>query len=181
MKNKNIVLGITGSIAAYKSAELIRLFVRAGNTVIPVMTENACRFITPLTVQTLSKNKVYLDMFEPAADWDVEHVSIARSADVLLIAPASADVIAKFAAGIADDALTTLALAVECPIVICPAMNSAMYNNKITRRNIENLKKLGYIFIGPEKGELACGGEGDGRMSEPKKIFSEIEKILSEK
>ncbi len=181
MKKKNIVLGITGSIAAYKSAELIRLFVKSGASVMPVMTKNACRFITPLTVQTLAKNKVYLDMFEPASDWEVEHVSIAGKADVLLIAPASADVIAKLAAGIADDALTTLALAVNCPVAICPAMNSMMYKNKITRRNIESLKKAGYIFIGPEKGELACGEEGEGRMSAPEKIFSEIEKILSSK
>ena len=178
MKNKNIVLGITGSIAAYKSAELIRLFVKAGASVTPVMTKNACRFITPLTVQTLSKNKVYADMFELSADWDIEHVSLAARADILLIAPASANVIAKLAAGIADDALTTLALAVKCRIAVCPAMNSAMYENKITRKNIESLKKAGFIFIGPEAGELACGDEGAGRMSEPEKIFSEIRKIL---
>ena len=178
MKNKNIVLGITGSIAAYKSAELIRLFVKAGAFVTPVMTKNACKFITPLTVQTLSKNKVYADMFEPSSDWDIEHVSLAARADILLIAPASANVIAKLAAGIADDALTTLALAVKCRIAVCPAMNSAMYENKITRKNIESLKKAGFIFIGPESGELACGDEGAGRMSEPEKIFSEIQKIL---
>jgi len=181
MKNKNIVIGITGSIAAYKSAELIRLFVKEKANVIPVMTKNACQFITPLTIQTLSKNKVYTDMFEPAADWEVEHISIAEKADALLIAPASANIIAKLAAGIADDALTTLALAVKCPIVICPAMNSRMYKNKITQKNIETLKKLGCIFIGPEKGELACGDEGAGRMSDPEKVVPEIKKILSKK
>jgi phosphopantothenoylcysteine decarboxylase/phosphopantothenate--cysteine ligase len=178
MKNKTIVLGITGSIAAYKSAELIRIFVKAGAGVIPVMTKNACRFITPLTVQTLSKNKVYSDMFETVSDWEIEHVCVAKKADVLLIAPASANVIAKLAAGLADDALTTLALAVKCPVVICPAMNGTMYKNKITQHNIENLKKLGYIFIGPETGELACGDDDAGRMTEPKNIADEIRKLL---
>jgi len=181
MKNKNIVIGITGSIAAYKSAELIRLFVKEKTNVIPVMTKNACRFITPLTIQTLSNNKVYCDMFETDSDWEIEHVSIAEKADIFLIAPATADVIAKLAGGIADDSLTTLALAAKCPIVICPAMNSMMYKNKITQKNIENLKQFGCIFIGPEKGELACGDEGAGRMSEPEKIVLEVKKILSKK
>ena len=178
IKNKNIIVGISGSIAAYKSAEIIRLLIKEKATVIPVMTKNAAEFITPLTIQTLSKNRVYVDMFASNFDWEIEHISIAKKSDLFLIAPATANVIAKIASGIADDSLTTLVLSVSCPVVICPAMNSEMYKNPVTQKNISYLKKLGYYFIGPEKGELACGDDEIGRMSEPVKIISEIKKIL---
>lgn len=182
LNGKKIVVGITGSIAAYKSCEIIRLLVKSGAEVIPVMTKNAAEFITPLTIQTLSRNRVYINMFDPIFNWEIEHVSIAKSADLFLIAPATANVIAKIASGIADDALTTLVLSIPrpagCPVVICPAMNSEMYRNPITQKNISNLKKIGFRFIGPEKGELACGSEDIGRMSDPAKIISEIKKIL---
>jgi len=182
LKNKNIIVGISGSIAAYKTCEIIRLLIKEKATVIPVMTKNAVEFITPLTIQTLSKNSVYIDMFENNFDWGVEHISIAKKSDLFLIAPATANVIAKISSGIANDALTTLVLSVPllagCPVVICPAMNSEMYRNPITQENIEHLKKNGYHFIGPDKGELACGDEEIGRMLDPQKIISEIKKIL---
>ncbi|OQA91314.1 MAG: Coenzyme A biosynthesis bifunctional protein CoaBC [Elusimicrobia bacterium ADurb.Bin231] len=179
MKGKNIIIGITGSIAAHKSCEIIRSLVKKGANIIPVMTKNACNFITPLSVSVLSKNKAYVDMFGTISDWEVEHISISRKADLMIIAPASANIIAKLACGLADDALSTLVLAVKCPVVVCPAMNSAMYANRIVQKNIAALKESGMIFIGPENGELACGTEGKGRMSEPDKIVSEIDKMLS--
>jgi len=179
MKGKNIIVGITGSIAAYKSCEIIRMLVGNGANVFPVMTSNAAKFVTQLTVQTLARNKVYSDMFSQVSDWEIEHVSLAEKADIVIIAPASADVIAKIACGIADDALTTLVLAVRCPVIVCPAMNSVMYRNPITARNIAGLKALGYIFAGPENGELACGVSDIGRMLSPAGIISEVEKILS--
>ena len=188
LKNKTIVVGISGSIAAYKTCGIIRLLIKEGSTVIPVMTKNATEFITPLTIQTLSKNRVYIDMFEnnPIRDTvlqcdicnEVEHISIAKKTNLLVIAPATANVIAKISSGIADDALTTLVLSVNCPVVICPAMNSSMYKNPVTQKNISELKKIGYIFIGPEKGNLACGGDDIGRMSNPQKIISEIKNII---
>jgi len=181
LKNKNIILGISGSIAAYKSCEIIRLLIKEKANVIPVMTKNAAEFITPLTIQTLSKNKVYIDMFAANFNWEIEHVSISKKADLLLIAPATANIIAKISAGIADDALTTLVLSVRyggCPVVICPAMNSEMYRNPVTQKNISYLEKIGCNFIGPEKGELACGNDDIGRMSAPQDIISEIKKII---
>ena len=181
LKNKNIVVGISGSIAAYKSCEIIRLLIKEKAAVIPVMTKNAAEFITPLTVRTLAKNRVYIDMFADDFDWEAGHISIAKKSDMVLIAPATANVIAKISSGIADDALTTIVLSVRrggCPVVICPAMNSEMYKNPVTQKNISYLKKTGYRFVGPEKGELACGTDDIGRMSEPEKIISEIGKIL---
>ena len=178
LKNKNIILGISGSIAAYKSCEIIRLLIKEKANVIPVMTKNAAEFITPLTIQTLSKNKVYIDMFAANFNWEIEHVSIAKKADLLLIAPATANVIAKISAGIADDALTTLVLSVKSPVVICPAMNAEMYRNPVTQKNISYLEKIGCNFIGPEKGERACGDDDIGRMSAPQDIISKIKKII---
>lgn len=181
LKNKNIIVGISGSIAAYKTCGIIRLLIKEKATVIPVMTKKAAEFITPLTVQTLSKNRVYIDMFADNFDWEVEHITLAKKSDLFLIAPATANVIAKISAGLADDALTTLVLSVPpagCPVVICPAMNSEMYKNPVTQKNISYLKKIGYHFVGPEKGELACGDEDIGRMSEPEKIVSVVKKIL---
>ncbi|HAX61488.1 MAG TPA: bifunctional phosphopantothenoylcysteine decarboxylase/phosphopantothenate--cysteine ligase CoaBC [Elusimicrobia bacterium] len=179
LDNKNIIIGISGSIAAYKSCEIIRLLIKEKATVIPVMTKNAAEFITPLTIQTLSKNRVYVNMFESNFDWEIEHISIAKKSDLFLIAPATANVIAKIATGIADDSLTTLVLSVRCPVVICPAMNSEMYKNPVTQKNISYLKKIGYYFIGPEKGELACGEEGDGRLANPEKIIAAVKAALA--
>lgn len=179
LKDKNIILGITGSIAAYKSANLASMLKKQGCDVNVIMTKNAQEFITPLVFETLTQNKCYVDTFERAAKFDVEHISLAKAADLVLIAPASANVIAKLAAGIADDMLTTTLLACEGPKLIAPAMNTAMYNNPVTQRNIRILKELGYIFIDPASGMLACGDEGAGKMPEPEVLFDHIKYHLA--
>lgn len=174
LKDKNVILGITGSIAAYKSASLASMLKKQGCQVNVIMTKNAQEFITPLVFETLTQNKCYVDTFERAAKFDVEHISLAKAADLVLIAPASANVIAKLASGIADDMLTTTLLACEKTKLIAPAMNTAMYNNPVTQRNIQTLKDLGYIFIEPASGMLACGDEGAGKMPEPEELFDHI-------
>lgn len=163
---KKIVLGVTGSIAAFKSAELVSLLAQKGCDVSVVMTKEAKEFITPLTLAMLSGNKVYEDMFESPDVWDIEHVSLADSASLVLIAPATACVIGKLANGICDDLLTCTVVATKAPVLIAPAMNDGMFANKVVQDNIERLKKCGVKFIGPVKGRLACGREGLGRMSD---------------
>ena len=179
LKDKNVILGITGSIAAYKSANLASMLKKQGCNVNVIMTKNAQEFITPLVFETLTQNKCYVDTFERAAKFDVEHISLAKAADLVLIAPASANVIAKLASGIADDMLTTTMLACEKPKLIAPAMNTAMYNNPVTQRNIQTLKDLGYSFIEPASGMLACGDEGAGKMPEPEELFDHIKYHLA--
>ncbi len=169
-----IVLGITGSIAAYKAAELTRLMVKEGWSVRVVMTEAATRFITPLTMQTLSRNPVGVSMFDTPAEWKPEHIALSEFADTLVIAPASANTIAKLAHGIADNLLTATALACPAPLVIAPAMNDGMYDHPATRDNIQLLKERGAVFVDPDSGDLACGREGRGRMAEPARIFEAI-------
>ncbi|MBN2538848.1 MAG: bifunctional 4'-phosphopantothenoylcysteine decarboxylase/phosphopantothenoylcysteine synthetase, partial [Deltaproteobacteria bacterium] len=136
LKDKNVVLGVTGGIAAYKAAELTREFVKRGAKVNIIMTRNAARFIGPLTLQTLSGNPVYHDMFSLSGDWDIHHISLAQSADILIVAPATANIIGKIASGIADDLLSTTITATKAPVLICPAMNTNMYDNPIVRSNI---------------------------------------------
>ena len=164
-----IVLGITGSIAAYKAAELTRLMVKEGWSV-----RGATKFITPLTMQTLSRNPVGLAMFVPPANWKPEHIALSEFADTLVIAPATANTIAKLAHGIADNLLTATALACPAPLVIAPAMNDDMYDHPATRENIQTLKDRGAIFVDPEIGDLACGRDGRGRMAPPSKILETI-------
>jgi len=171
-KGKKIILGVTGSIAAFKAADIASQLSQQGCDVNVIMTEEAEHFITPLTMQMLSSNKVYRGMFEVADAWAVEHVSLADSADLILIAPATANVIAKLASGLCDDLLTCTVLASRAPVLLAPAMNDAMYQHKVTQANIERLKKLGYYFIGPVKGRLACGKVGLGRMSGVEDIVS---------
>ncbi len=170
-KNANIILGVTGSIAAYKACELVREFIKLGADVNVVMTKNACEFVAPLTFQTLSKNPVTISIFEQVDDWKPEHISLAEKADLFVIAPATANVIAKFAHGIADDALSSELLAFDKKVVIAPAMNSAMFLNQATQENIEKLKSRGVLFVQPENGELACGTNGIGRLADIKKII----------
>ncbi|MBE0479335.1 bifunctional phosphopantothenoylcysteine decarboxylase/phosphopantothenate--cysteine ligase CoaBC [Candidatus Aerophobetes bacterium] len=177
IKGKNIVLGITGSIAAYKAAEIIRVLKDRGARVFPVMTKSARHFVHPLTFQSICQEKVLLNLFEDK-DESLKHISLSRLADALVIAPATANIIGKIASGIADDILTTTVLATRAPVVIAPAMNEWMYQNPLVQANIAKLKSLGYRFIGPEEGKLACGDEGRGRMSEPGAIVDFLEDVL---
>jgi phosphopantothenoylcysteine synthetase/decarboxylase len=161
---KNIILGITGSIAAYKAADLASQLTKHGCSVTAVMTADAQEFITPLTLQTLTRNPVVAGLYDEKQSWRPGHIQLADSADLLLIAPATANVFAKLAAGIADDALTAIALATRTPILHAPAMNGHMWAHPATVRNVETLRGWGHHFIGPDDGMLACGYEGSGRL-----------------
>jgi len=178
---KKIILGITGGIAAYKSLSLIRLFKKAGHEVRVVVTQNAFQFVTSLTIETLSQNTVYSDCFARNEPHSVTHISHTDWADVLVVAPATANIIGKFANGIADDALSTLLLAMQKPIFLAPAMNVNMYENEAVQRNIAQLKKQGYNIIEPTDGNLACGVCAKGRMEEPEKIFEIITRFFTQK
>ncbi len=178
-KPKRVILGVTGSIAAYKAADIIRQLQEKHFQVSVVMTEEANHFITPLTLATLSNDCVYTEMFdEKRTSVKVPHIDLAKQANILLIAPATANIIAKIACGIADDLLTCLAIAIKAPILIAPAMNDAMYENKIVQENCTRLKKFGCQFIDPAKGTLACGTIGKGRLAEIDKIVKEVERIV---
>ncbi len=177
LKGKNVLLGISGSIAAYKAAEIVRLLRKRGAAVFPIMTSSATHFVHPITFQTLASQRVTLKLFDKN-NRGMGHLSLPRLADLLLVAPASANVIGKMASGIADQILTTIVLATEAPVVIAPAMDHGMYHNPILQRNISKLKAAGYRFIGPEKGDLASGEVGMGRMTEPSKIVEYLEKLL---
>ncbi|MGC1481750.1 MAG: flavoprotein [Chthoniobacterales bacterium] len=159
-----IILGISGSIAAYKSADLASRLRKDGHTVFAVMTRSATEFITPLTLSTLTRNPVTTSVFDEKQSWHPGHIDLADRADLLLIAPATANVLAKIAHGIADDALTSIALATRAPLVIAPAMNGKMWEHPATQTNVRTLKDRGAHFIGPESGMLACGYEGLGRL-----------------
>ncbi|AEM73108.1 bifunctional phosphopantothenoylcysteine decarboxylase/phosphopantothenate--cysteine ligase CoaBC [Caldicellulosiruptor acetigenus] len=178
LKNKNVLIGICGGIAAYKVCELIRLLKKNEANVKVIMTKNAQKFITPLTLQTLSQNKIYTDTFESEYSYDIEHISLTTWADILVVAPATANIIGKFANGIADDLLSTTFLAFDKPVLIVPAMNSNMFENAIVKQNIHKLKSVGINFVEPESGFLACGVYGKGRYPENQKILIEIEKLL---
>lgn len=177
---KNIILGITGSIAAYKAADIANTLTKEGIGVDVIMTKSAAEFITPLTMQSLTKRKVHTDMFADYIPSEIEHISLAQKADLALIAPASANFIAKAAAGIADDMLTTVILAVRNkPIVVCPAMNTAMYENPITQRNIDTLKGFGFHFVEPREAMLACRVVGKGALAENEVILDTVRKLLN--
>lgn len=174
LKDKHILLGISGGIAAYKTPELIRLFVKAGAQVRVVATKNALEFVTELTLQTVSKNEVYTDTFARQNEYSTEHIALNDWADVLLVAPATANILGKFASGIGDDALSTSFLAFNKPVFAAPAMNTKMFNNAAVQNNMELLKKRGIQFIEPTEGVLACGDYGKGRMADPESIFNHI-------
>jgi phosphopantothenoylcysteine synthetase/decarboxylase len=178
-KNKipRVILGICGGIAAYKTPELIRLLRAARLDVSCVLTANGARFVTPLTLQTLSRNRVYEGMFDPA-DWDIEHISLADDADVVVVAPATADTLARLAAGRADDLLSSVILATSAPVVVCPSMNEKMWLHPATQKNVAVLKKYGYRFIEPESGELACGVTGVGRLAALDVIVRGVKEFL---
>ena len=183
MKNPdkyNIVLGVTGGIACYKSAAVVSALSKEEINVDVIMTENASRFVGPITFQTLSKNPVTVDTFGSIKYWEVEHIALAEKADLMLIAPATADIIGKIASGIADDMLSTTVMAVTAPVVFAPSMNVHMYENPVVQENIAKLKKLGYLFIEPGEGLLACGDTGRGRMAEPEEIVAYVTGLLKD-
>ena len=177
----NILLGITGSIAAYKAAELVRLMDKNNWLVSVIMTRAATRFVGELTFQTLSRNPVLLDEFERREAWNPAHVALADLADVLVIAPCTANVIAKLSHGLADDALTSTALACRAPLVIAPAMNENMWLHPATQSNIRIVRSRGALIVNPARGQLACGWEGEGRLAPLDEIMSAIEKSLRNK
>lgn len=173
--NKKILLIITGSIAAYKSLELIRILKKRNYDVRCVLTAGAKEFVTPLSVASLSENAVYEDVFSLKDETEMGHIRLSREADLVLVAPATADIIGKMANGLADDLASTILLAIDKDVMIAPAMNVMMWNNKAVQRNINLLLQDGVRVIEPESGELACGEEGKGRMSEPQSIFKTVE------
>ena len=179
LEGKNIVLCVTGGIAAYKACELTRLFVKNGARVRVAMTKHACQFVNPKTFETLIGSQVYTDMFEHA--WEIDHISLAKFADVCVIAPATANILAKLASGIADDLVSTALLAMNCPILFAPAMNTNMWFNAATQANVSTLRQRGINIVGPESGQLACGDSDAGRMSEPQDIYNATAQILNSK
>ncbi len=181
LKDKKIVLGITGGIAVYKAAELTRALIKEGAKVKVIMTESARKFITPLTMQTLSQNQVYTEMFMPADQYDMAHIALAEFADAFVIAPATANIIGKIAAGIGDDLLSTTIMAQDKPTLICPAMNDKMLANPVVQENINKLKKIGYLVMDSAEGELACKTTGKGRLPEIPAILEKIKMLLAPK
>lgn len=178
-ENKSIIIGVSGGIAAYKTAYLVSALSKTEADVNVIMTENACEFISPLVFETLTGNKCYVDTFDRNFKFDVEHISLAKKADIFMIAPATANVIAKIANGIADDMLTTTFLASKCNKIVSPAMNTAMFENQITQDNIAKLKKYGIGVVEPRNGLLACGDTGAGKMPEPDFLFDVIEREIA--
>jgi phosphopantothenoylcysteine decarboxylase/phosphopantothenate--cysteine ligase len=178
MRKKTVLLGVTGSIACYKAADLTSRLTQSGFNVQVVMTRHATEFVSPLTFQTLSRNPVTIGIFDEKESWHPGHIALADGADLLLIAPATANVIAKIACGIADDALTSIALASLAPLLIAPAMNEKMWLHAATQENVARLKSRGALFIGPQAGPLACGYEGIGRLWDIHGILAEVQKIL---
>ncbi len=176
-----IILGVTGSIAAYKAADLASQLTKAGHGVTCVLTKSALEFVTPLTLGTLSKNPVITDLFAEKEGWQPGHIQLADEAELLLIAPATANILASMANGFAHDALTAIALATRAPILIAPAMNGKMWQHPATQKNVETLRGFGAQFVEPASGMLACGYEGVGRLAEVETILEAVATLLSEK
>ena len=178
MKGREIVVGVSGSIAAYKAADVVSKLVQRGAGVTVVMTRAATHFVGPLTFQTLTRRRVFSDQFDLDAISDPTHISLTDKAELVLLAPATADFMAKAAHGIADEMLTSLLLAVDCPVLVAPAMNERMWNHPATQDNVKTLKKRGYRFVDPGKGFLACGHYAKGRLAEPAQIVEAVEALL---
>lgn len=174
MKNFRVILGISGGIAAYKAPYIIRLLKQKGASVQVVCTRNALEFVTLPVLETLSENPVYLDVFPKDRNYSTEHISITDNADIMIVAPATGNIIGKFASGIADDALSTTFMAFNGPVFIAPAMNTKMWQSPVVQKNVSYLRSLGHTFIGPDEGDLACGYKGAGRMSEPQEIVDAV-------
>ncbi len=181
LSKRRVLLGITGSIAAYKACELVRRLKDAGAEVRVVMTQHAAKFVGQATLLSLSGNRVSTDLFAPPDQWVPDHISLSRWAEVLLVAPATANIIGKVASGIADDLLSTTILSCRCRVLFAPAMNSAMYEHPVVQDNITKLRKLGFEFISPETGPLACGEEGVGRLADLNAILEKLRSVLSPK
>ncbi len=179
-EGRQVLVGVTGGIAAYKAAELVRRVKKRGARVKVVMTLAATKFVSPLTFETLSGNEVTWELFPERRKWDVGHIRLAEWAEVLVVAPATANFLGKVAGGIADDLLTTVVLAARCPVVVAPAMDAVMWANPVVQDNVERLKGLGYRFVEPEEGELASGLVGKGRMAEVESILGAVEEVLEE-
>lgn len=178
LKDKNVVIGVCGGIACYKVATLVGLFKKEQANVNVIMTKNATEFVSPLTFQTLSQNAVVTDMFKKVDNAEVKHISLAQKADIIVIAPATANIIGKIVNGIADDMLSTVIMASKCPVLVAPAMNNVMYENPILKDNIKKLKKYGYFFVDAQIGHLACGTTAVGKLAEPEKILAQAKEIL---
>lgn len=178
MAKPSVILGVTGSIAAYRACEIINMLVRESIDVKVLLTGEGKEFITPLTLQTLSRNKVIEEMFALPEKWEPVHTALAEKASLVLIAPATANIIGKLASGICDDMLACVVFATKAPVLIAPAMNERMYKHKIIQENISRLKGIGYNFIGPIKGHLACGHEEIGHIADTKDIIREVKRLL---
>lgn len=181
LKNKTIILGVSGGIAAYKAVELLRLLTKAGARVHVVMTRSACEFVTPLTFQTLSGQPVHTELFNLYQEQEIGHISLADRADLFILAPATANLIGRIAQGLADDLLTTTVMATKAPVLIVPAMNSNMYENPLYQRNEQRLREVGYHLLEPVCGELACGWTGQGKMPDPHDILAAADDVLTSK
>ena len=178
LRNKNIILGVTGGIACYKVVSLVGLLKKEGANVDVIMTKHATEFVGPITFQTISQNPVVVDMFELIKNADVRHISLAEKADAIIIAPATANIIGKVANGIADDMLSTVIMACKKPVIFAPAMNNNMYLNPIVQSNISKLKNYGYHFVDPQVGHLACGTNAIGKLADIKNIFNKLVEVI---
>lgn len=179
LSNKTIIVGVTGGIAAYKACDVVSRLKKLNASIYVVMTESACEFVNPMTFQTLSNNFVIKDMFKEPKTWEVEHIELAKKADAFLIVPATANFIGKVAGGIADDMLTTTVMATRAKVILAPAMNTNMYTNKIVQANIDKLQDLGYLFIEPASGRLACGDVGAGKLADVDDIIKYVVEYFS--
>lgn len=179
LKGKNIVMGVTGGIAAYKAVDIVSRLKKLNANVDVIMTKSATEFVTPLTFQSLSQNPVTVNMFDEPKYWEIGHISLAKKADVFLVAPATANIIGKVANGIADDMLSTTIMATKAKVIFAPAMNTNMYNNAVFKENVSKLKKYGYEFIKPGSGRLACGDFGEGKMAEPSDIVEYVVNLFN--
>ncbi len=178
MRKKNIILGVTASIAIYKACDVIRRLQGDNFCLSVVMTKNATQLVSPQVFACLADGRVYWDEFVNPSDYEIEHISLAKSANLVLIVPATANIIGKIASGVADDLLTTTVMATRAPVLLAPAMNENMYKNKIVQANIRQLNSLGYKFIGPVRGKLTCGDEGIGHLAEVETIVKEVKRVL---
>lgn len=177
LKDKTFVVGVTGGIAAYWAVELVGAIMNQHADVHVIMTENATRFISPLTFQAISQNKVLTDLFDLNSESEICHISYAKKADLIIIAPATTNFIGKIAGGIVDDLLSAIVTATKAPVIICPAMNDKMWENTIVQENVKKLKRHGYYFVEPEYGKMACGGMGIGRLASIESIINKLVEV----